>query len=184
MAVDEPRAHYRTTPNRMSTVVDLSRAADKRPDLGLLGALAFETYAHGLRDYLARHGHGGLRPADTELIRLLHVMGSLPITRIAELREVTKQAASRHAAEFVKRGYGETTHASSDRRERHVQLTASGRQVRQLAISYGDEVAARLITELGAATMQSTVGVFEWLINSADTRSTRMQTALRLLGEQ
>jgi DNA-binding MarR family transcriptional regulator len=149
----------------MSSGIDQS--SSKGPpgrDLGLLGALAYEAYAGGLRRYLADRGYPDVKPLDTQLFRLLDARGGATITEIARLRAVTKQAASQHVAEFIERGYGRQKPSKDDARERVVKLTKRARKARKAGISYAKDVARELEHELGAEAVAAARAVFERVI--------------------
>ena len=148
----------------MSSPIDDSRDAAPARDIGLLGALAYEAYADGLRRYLAEHGHPDVRAVDTQLFRLLDARGGATVTEIARARGVSKQAASQHIAQFVARGYGEQRPSPGDARERIVTLTERARAARRTGIEYADRIAAQLTAELGAETVDAGRRVLERVI--------------------
>jgi DNA-binding MarR family transcriptional regulator len=94
-------------------------------------------------------GFTDLRDADWNLLRYLHHRGGAPVTEIARLFGVTKQAASQHVASFVERGYGTRTRPDGDGRVRVVMLTDKGRAARRAAIEVADQIEAELVQRLG-----------------------------------
>ena len=78
----------------MSSVIDQSSAAPLREqDLGVLGALAYQAYAEGLARHLAANGYADIRPADTQLFRLLAARGGTTIGEIARIRGVSRASS-------------------------------------------------------------------------------------------
>jgi DNA-binding MarR family transcriptional regulator len=129
-------------------VIDqLDPAGDR--DLGMAGWLGFQMYRIALGRGLADRGFTDLRDADWNLLRYLHHRGGAPVTEIARLFGVTKQAASQHVASFVERGYGTRTRPDGDGRIRVVTLTDKGRAARAAAIDVADQIEAELAQRLG-----------------------------------
>jgi DNA-binding MarR family transcriptional regulator len=117
--------------------------------------------ARGLRE----RGFTDLRDADWNLLRYLHHRGCAPVTEIARLFEVTKQAASQHVASLVRRGYATRTRPGDDGRVRLVELTGKGRAARRAAIEIADDVEAELAERLGRDTLDAWRRVTEALID-------------------
>jgi DNA-binding MarR family transcriptional regulator len=149
----------------MSSVIDqLPSARLREQDLGLLGALAYQAYAEGLARHLAASGYADIRPADTQLFRLLAARGGTTISEIARIRGVSKQAASQHVAQFAERGYGVLSSSDEDGRERIVTLTKRARDARAAGIAYAKQIEARLERELGADAVAAARAAFARVI--------------------
>ena len=88
-----------------------------------------------------------MRPAWGYVIRALHDR-PLPLARLAELLDVTKQAAQQTVDEMQAAGLVERQDDPEDRRRKLLALTADGRRVRATAL----EVSAQLEREIGPAT--------------------------------
>jgi DNA-binding MarR family transcriptional regulator len=75
------------------------------------------------------------------------------INRLAELLDVTKQAASQLADEVEAAGYVERFDDPSDRRRRRLRLTERGEQVRSIALDTSESLERQLADELGPDTL-------------------------------
>ena len=84
------------------------------------------------------------------MIRALHDR-PLPLARLAELLDVTKQAAQQTVDEMQAAGLVERQDDPEDRRRKLLALTADGRRVRATAL----EVSAQLEQEIGPAATDS-----------------------------
>jgi DNA-binding MarR family transcriptional regulator len=116
-------------PDEPDTVILLAAANRVMTDR-LLGAMA----AAGLQ----------MRPAWGYVIRALHDR-PLPLARLAELLDVTKQAAQQTVDEMQAAGLVERQDDPEDRRRKLLALTADGRRVRATAL----KVSAQLEREIG-----------------------------------
>jgi DNA-binding MarR family transcriptional regulator len=121
---------------------ETSRRLDE-PDIVILLAAANRVMTDRL---LAAMADAGLtmRPAWGYVIRALHDE-PLPLARLAELLEVTKQAAQQTVDDMQAAGLVERRGDPADARRRLVALTADGRRVRATAL----EVSAALEREMG-----------------------------------
>ena len=124
-----------STPDEPDTVILVAAATRVMTDR-LLGAMA----AAGLE----------MRPASGCVIRALHDR-PLPLARLAELLDVTKQAAQQTVDEMQAAGLVERQDDPEDRRRELLALTADGRRVRATAL----EVSAQLEQEIGPAATDS-----------------------------
>lgn len=122
-------------PDEPDTVILLAAANRVMTDR-LLGAMA----AAGLE----------MRPPWGYVIRALHDR-PLPLARLAELLDVTKQAAQQTVDEMQAAGLVERQDDPEDRRRKLLALTADGRRVRATAL----KVSAQLEREIGPAATGS-----------------------------
>jgi DNA-binding MarR family transcriptional regulator len=137
---------------------------DGRRDLGMAGWLGFQAYRVALARGLRERGFTDLRDADWNLLRYLHHRGGAPVTEIARMFEVTKQAASQHVASFVRRGYGTQTRLGDDGRVRLVELTGRGHAARRAAIEIADDIEDELAKRLGRDALDAWRQVTDCLI--------------------
>jgi DNA-binding MarR family transcriptional regulator len=99
----------------------------------------------------AMHAAGlQMRPAWGYVIRALYAR-PLPLARLAELLDVTKQAAQQTIDEMQAAGLVERQDDPDDRRRKLLALTRDGRRVRATAL----EVSAQLEREIGAAATRA-----------------------------
>jgi DNA-binding MarR family transcriptional regulator len=118
------------------------------PDIAILVAAGYRAVADRLRRDMERAGLGDMRPAYGFVIRA--VAAEEPtINRLAELLEVTKQAASRLADEMERAGFISRTPDPNDRRSLRLRLTAKGKRVRKRALATSAAIEAELRSELG-----------------------------------
>jgi MarR family transcriptional regulator, organic hydroperoxide resistance regulator len=115
------------------------------PDTAILLAAANRVLTDRL---LAAMDAAGLpmRPAWGYVIRALHAR-PLPLARLAELLDVTKQAAQQTVDDMQAAGLVERRDDPADRRRKLLALTAEGRRVRATAL----EVSRELEREIGPA---------------------------------
>ena len=120
-----------------------SRGPDE-PDTVILLAAANRVMTDRL---LAAMNAAGLRmrPAWGYVIRALYAR-PLPLARLAELLDVSKQAAQQTVDEMQAAGLVERFNDPDDRRRKLLALTADGRRVRATAL----EVSAQLEREIGS----------------------------------
>src|SRR3954452_15247534 len=114
------------------------------PDTVILLAAAYRVLIDRLQ---AAMGEAGLkmRPAWGYVIRALHDQ-PLPLARLAELLDVTKQAAQQTVDEMEAAGLVVREPDPADGRRKLLALTGSGRRVRATALG----VSAQLEREIGA----------------------------------
>jgi DNA-binding MarR family transcriptional regulator len=74
---------------------------------------------------------------------------------LAELLDVTKQAASLLADEIERAGFIERFADDEDRRLRRLRLTDSGREVRRRALATSDRLEAELVEIVGPEGMEA-----------------------------
>ena len=129
------------------------RRSEER-DLGLEFWLAYGVYRQALITGLTRRGFTDLRETDATLLRYLHHSGGATINELAGLLQITKQAASQHAASFVERGYGTSEPSPDDKRARIVKLTSRGRSARAAAVEFADEIERELVEAVGAGAVR------------------------------
>jgi DNA-binding MarR family transcriptional regulator len=114
-------------------------------DLGYLALFVGMRWNELVLERLAREGHAGLRHAHGYVFQHL-IAGPRTITELAELLEVSQQAASKSVAELVTLGYLEDVE-SKDRRARRVALSKRGRaaieKTRALRAQYQQKLVKR-----------------------------------------
>jgi DNA-binding MarR family transcriptional regulator len=71
------------------------------------------------------------------------------INRLAQLLDVTKQAASQLADEVQAAGYVERFDDPTDRRRRRLRLTERGQQVREIALATSEALERELAADVG-----------------------------------
>lgn len=119
------------------------------PDLAILVAASYRAVADRLQRDMERAGLGDMRPAYGFVIRA--VAAEEPtINRLAELLEVSKQAASRVADEMERAGFIEREPDPNDRRSLRLRLTAKGKRVRRRALATSAAIEEELRSEVGA----------------------------------
>src|SRR5919204_5198045 len=102
------------------------------PDIAILLAAGYRAVADRLGRDMQRAGLADMKPSYGFVIRA--VAAEEPtINRLAELLEVTKQAASRLADEMERDGFIERRPDPEDRRRLRLCLTAKGKRVRRRA---------------------------------------------------
>jgi DNA-binding MarR family transcriptional regulator len=131
----------------------------------MAGWLGFQVYRVALARGLGERGFSDLRDADWNLLRYLHHRGGAPVTEIARLFEVTKQAASQHVASFVRRGYATQTRPGEDGRVRLIELTDRGNAAWRAAIEIADDIEAELTKRLGPGALDAWRRVTDALID-------------------
>jgi DNA-binding MarR family transcriptional regulator len=117
------------------------------PDFAILLAAGYRALVDELR---GAHLAAGLdlRPSFGFVIRA--VAAEQPtINRLAELLDVTKQAASQLADEVQAAGYLERFEDPADRRRRRLRLTPEGERVRAIALQTSAELERYLEAEVG-----------------------------------
>jgi DNA-binding MarR family transcriptional regulator len=118
-----------------------------QPDFAILIAASFRALTDELRDAQLSAGLE-VRPSFGFVIR--SVAAEQPtINRLAELLDVTKQAASQLADETEAAGFVERFTDPTDRRRRRLRLTAPGEQVRSVALARSAALEAELAAEVG-----------------------------------
>src|SRR4051812_46842939 len=113
------------------------------PDLVILIAAANRVITDRLQAGMLQAGLT-MRPQWGYVIRALHA-GPLPLARLAELLDVTKQAAQQTVDDMEAAGLLERRPDPADGRRKLLGLTGEGRRVRATAL----EVSATLEAELG-----------------------------------
>lgn len=121
------------------------------PDLAILLVAAGRVLTDRL---LAAMDDAGLtmRPAWGYVVRALYDE-PLPLGRLAELLDVTKQAAQQTVDDMEAAGLVERTPDPDDGRRKRIALTGRGRRVRAIAVGVSAEI-EREIGERDAAAMQ------------------------------
>lgn len=116
---------------------------DTEPDLAILIAAGYRALTERL-DRAMQDAGIEMRPAWGYVLRAL-AAEPLPLGRLAELMDVTKQATQQTVDDMVAADLVVRRNDSEDRRRKRLELTAKGRRVRRIA----DDESARLERELG-----------------------------------
>lgn len=114
-------------------MLDSQRRLSKSPDFAILLASAYGVVAQRLLLAMAKSGIRGMRPAYGFVIRAV-AAESPTINRLAELLDVSKQAASKLVDEMHRAGFVERQEDARDRRQTRLQLTEKGRAVFRRAL--------------------------------------------------
>ena len=118
------------------------------PDIAILLAAGYRAVADRLGRDMQRAGLADMKPSYGFVIRA--VAAEEPtINRLAELLEVTKQAASRLADEVEAAGFIERVPDREDRRRLNLRLTAKGKKVRRRALATSAAMERELEAQLG-----------------------------------
>ncbi|MEA2479059.1 MAG: hypothetical protein QOJ07_981 [Thermoleophilaceae bacterium] len=119
------------------------------PDLAILLAASYRALTDRLGEAMRAADLAQMRPTYGFVIRA--VAAEEPtVGRLAELLEVTKQAASRIADDMQRDGFLERVADPGDRRRARLRLTARGRRVRERALATSAAMERELVEELGA----------------------------------
>jgi DNA-binding MarR family transcriptional regulator len=138
-------------------------SAPDEPDLVILIAAANRVVTDRLLAAMERAGLT-MRPAWGYVIRALYEQ-PLPLTRLAELLDVTKQAAQQTVDDMAAVGLLERTADPDDARRKLLRLTADGRQVRATAL----QASAELERELGERAARALrAGLLEMIEHHGD----------------
>ena len=121
-----------------------SRKPDE-PDLAVLIAATARVVTDRLLAAMAEN-ELTMRPAWGYVIRALHDE-PMPLSRLAEVLDVTKQAAQQTVDDMAAAGLVERRDDPADRRRRLLALTADGRRVRATALA----VSSTIEREIGSA---------------------------------
>lgn len=95
-------------------------------DLGVLLTLALGAFKQRLHAHLAQAGYDDLGPSFGFVFRSL-AEGPLSLVELSQRLGISAQGALKIAAEMVNRGYVERQDDPTDKRVRHLVLTARGR---------------------------------------------------------
>jgi DNA-binding MarR family transcriptional regulator len=144
------------TPEKSSTKVDyqprLTNFRDGEPDLVILLAAAYRAVTERLLEDMRKAGIAGMRPAYGYVIRA--VAAEEPtLNRLAELLDITKQAASKLAQQMVRGGFLVQAVDPQDRRQIRLRLGAKGRRVREQALATSATVERELRRAAGGAAV-------------------------------
>jgi DNA-binding MarR family transcriptional regulator len=117
------------------------------PDFAILLAASYRALVDELR---SAHLGAGLEVRSSFGFVIRAVAAEQPtINRLAELLDVTKQAASQLADEVQAAGYLERFEDPADRRRRRLRLTPDGERVRAIALETSAELERYLAAEVG-----------------------------------
>jgi DNA-binding MarR family transcriptional regulator len=126
-----------------------SAGATDEPDLAILLAAAYRVLVDRLQDAMRDDDLAAMRPTYGFVIRAVDAEQPT-VGRLAELLEVTKQAASRLSDDMEKHGFIERVADPADRRRQRLRLTATGRRVRKRALGVSEAIEAELAAAVGA----------------------------------
>jgi DNA-binding MarR family transcriptional regulator len=118
------------------------------PDLAILLAASYRALVDRLQDAMSADDLADMRPTYGFVIRAVDAE-SPTVGRLAELLEVTKQAASRLADDMQKHGFLDRVADPADRRRQNLVLTAKGKRVRKRALDVSEALEAELIQVVG-----------------------------------
>ena len=122
--------------------------ADDQPDLAILLAASYRVVVDRLQEAMADDDLAAMRPTYGFVIRAVDAEEPT-VGRLAELLEVTKQAASRLADDMEKHGFLERVADPADRRRQRLRLTTMGRRVRKRALGVSEALEAELVDAVG-----------------------------------
>jgi DNA-binding MarR family transcriptional regulator len=142
---------------------------------GDLVALARFSWLGQMISRLENLGYPGYRRGDAAVMRVL-LRGPLPVGRLGESLDVTRQAARKIADALEQRGYATTERDSRDTRQLNVTLTAVGRDYAHAVAAATEElnreVAGRVSpAQLAAADTVLRAALFD---DSARQRASRV----------
>jgi DNA-binding MarR family transcriptional regulator len=123
-----------------------------QPDLVILVAASYRAVIERLMADIARAGIAGMRPAYGYVIRA--VAAEEPtVNRLAELLDITKQAASKLAEQMVRAGFVTRVVDARDRRQTRLRLSKKGQRVRAQALATSATVERELRRAAGPAAV-------------------------------
>lgn len=123
-------------------------------DLGILLALAYQSFVRDLRATVAEQGFTDQGRSDGFVLREL---GARP-TRIADLAarlEISKQGAAQIVEDMTRRGYVRRRPDPQDKRSQLLELTERGEAALAAARRFHQEYERRLVAEHGPAALAS-----------------------------
>src|SRR3954462_15506473 len=123
--------------------------ADDEPDLAILLAASYRALVDRLQEAMRDDDLAAMRPTYGFVIRAVDAEEPT-VGRLAELLEVTKQAASRLADDMQKHGFLERVADPTARRRQRLRLTTKGRRVRKRALGVSEKLEAEILAKLGA----------------------------------
>ena len=129
------------------------------PDLVILIAAANRVITDRLLAAMAEAGLA-MRPPWGYVIRALYAR-PLPLARLAELLDVSKQAAQQTVDDMQSAGLLERSPDSEDGRRKLVGLTDEGRRVRATALGVSAALEAEIGDEQSAALRRALLGMIE-----------------------
>ena len=103
------------------------------------------------------------------IVSLLDRHGEMPMSRLADMLDVSDSNASGVIDRLEERGYVERVRVTDDRRIVHVRMTDAGRQMLAEAEVLKDEVVERLLDGLDAAQLERLALAVEDLGQAART---------------
>ena len=134
-------------------------SAPDEPDTVILLAAANRVMIDRLQSAMAGAGLE-MRPAWGYVIRALHAR-PLPLARLAELLDVTKQAAQQTVDDMQAAGLVERLEDPEDRRRKLLALTADGRRVRATALGVSEELEREMGAPATRALRAALLGMVE-----------------------
>ena len=118
------------------------------PDLAILITAANRCVSDRLVAAVSTAGGEAMRPSFGFVLRAV-AAEQPPVSRLAELLGVSKQAASRLADDMVSLGYLERMEDPGDRRRTRLRLSARGERIRSRALEESRELEAELRRRFG-----------------------------------
>lgn len=153
-----------------------------RPDLAILLAAAYRAVADRLLRSMEEGGLSGMRPLYGFVIRAV-AAESPTISRLAELLDVTKQAASQLADDMVGRGFLARRSEVEDRRRSRLVLSRKGQAVFARARRTSAAMERELLSRCGRADLEAfrrTLTAFVELHGAVDEVRARRARPVRL----
>ena len=124
----------------------------EHPDLVILVAASYRAVVERLTEDMRVAGIAGVRPAYGFVIRA--VAAEQPtVNRLAELLDISKQAASKLAQQMVRAGFLAQAPDETDRRQIRLRLGAKGRRVREQALATSAAVERELRRAAGSTSV-------------------------------
>ena len=118
------------------------------PDFAILLTAANRCVADRLGEAVSEVGGQAMRPSFGFVLRAV-AAESPTVSRLAELLGVTKQAASRMSDDMVAAGFIARRGDPDDRRRTQLELTATGRAIRERALAESGAMEAELRQRFG-----------------------------------
>jgi DNA-binding MarR family transcriptional regulator len=112
----------------------------------------------------------GLRATQFSLLMAARVMGPVTVTKMAQAAVMDRTTLTRNLQILEKRGLITITPGGVDRREREVNLTASGRETLAEAIPLWEEAQDRVSKSLGEERMRNLLEDLSEMISLARKR--------------
>jgi DNA-binding MarR family transcriptional regulator len=145
-----------------------SPAPSSRPhidDIGVLLTLAVGAFKERLHAHLADAGYSDLGPSYGFVFRSL-ADGPLSLVALSERLGITAQGALKIASEMVDRGYVERRDDPTDKRVRHLVLTARGKGALREARRFHVQIEKELEASVGTRQVAGAIAVLRELVGA------------------